>query len=70
MNAPGTGYFQQKFTSKCEKPTCTFGEVTKEKLAMRKLANDVAKRVEADHVDASSYLAYVPIRGFTLPGIY
>ena len=59
MNALGTGYFQQRFTSTCTKPTCTFGEVTKEKLAMRKLANDVVKVVDADHVDPSSYLAYV-----------
>ena len=69
MNALGTGYFQKFFTSTCANPTCTFGEVTKEKLAMRKLANDVVKRVEADYVDASSYLAYVPTREFTLPGI-
>jgi len=61
MNALGTGYFQQKFTSTCTKPTCTFGEVTKEKLAMRKLANDIAKKADVDHVDASSHLAYVSI---------
>jgi len=63
MNALGTGYFQQKFTSTCTKPTCTFGEVTKERLAMRKLANDIAKKVGADHVDASSHLAYFSISG-------
>ncbi|KIM42763.1 hypothetical protein M413DRAFT_123346 [Hebeloma cylindrosporum] len=57
MNALGTGYFQQRFTSTCTKPTCTFGEVTKEKLAMRKLASDIAKKAESDHVDASSHLA-------------
>jgi len=63
MNALGTGYFQQKFASTCTKPTCTFGEVTKEMLAMRKLANDVAKKADTDHVDASSHLAYVSIHG-------
>jgi hypothetical protein len=36
MNALGTGYFQQNFTTNFTKPSCTFGEVTKEKLAMRK----------------------------------
>jgi hypothetical protein len=69
MNALGTGYFQQKFTSICTKPTCTFGEVTKEKLAMRKLANNVAKNADSDHVDASSYLAYVSISGSYIRGI-
>ena len=61
MNALGTGYFQQNFTSTCTKPTCTFGEVTKEKLAMRKLASDVAKKVDREYVNASSQLAYVSI---------
>ena len=69
MNALGTGYFQQKFTSTCTKPTCTFGEVTKEMLAMRKLANDVVKKAESDHVDASSHLAYVSISGPYIRGI-
>jgi len=68
MNARGTGYFQQNFTSTCTKPTCTFGEVTKEKLAMRKLASDVAKKVDGDFVDASSHLAYVSISGLYFRG--
>jgi hypothetical protein len=64
MNALGTGYFQQKFTSTCTKPTCTFGEVTKERLALRKLASDVVKKADStDYVDPSSYLAYVSISG-------
>ena len=66
MTALGTGYFQQRFTTTCTKGTCTFGEVTKEKLAMRKLANDVSKKVEAT---ASSHLAYVLIGGSYTRGI-
>jgi len=68
MNALGTGYFQQNFTSTCTKPTCTFGEVNKDMLAMRKLASDVAKKVEGDFVDASSHLAYVSISGLSFQG--
>ena len=63
MNALGTGYFQQIFTSTCTKPTCTFGEVTKERSAMCKLANDITKKADADHVDASFHLAYVSMSG-------
>jgi len=35
---------------------------------MRKLANGVAKKVDTDHVDASSHLAYVSITGSCIPG--
>ena len=35
--------------------------MTKEKLAMRKLADDVVKKADSDYVDASSHLAYVSL---------
>lgn len=53
MNQGGTGYFQQSFTTTCTNETCTFGEINKEKLALGKLARDVAKPTTenpADHL--------------------
>ena len=41
MNANGQGYLQQKFSARCTAPSCTVEVITKEKLAVRKLAEDL-----------------------------
>ncbi|KDR74375.1 hypothetical protein GALMADRAFT_280353 [Galerina marginata CBS 339.88] len=48
LNGSGTGYLQQKFSAACTKYNCDVGEITKEKLALRKLAKDLAAKLSAD----------------------
>jgi hypothetical protein len=41
MDANGQGYLQKKFSAHCPILSCSVGGVTKEKLAVRKLAEDL-----------------------------
>ncbi|TFK33265.1 hypothetical protein BDQ12DRAFT_738868 [Crucibulum laeve] len=42
MNAQGTGYLQENFNTRCARGDCQFLSITKERLALRKLAQDIA----------------------------
>ena len=41
MYAKGPGYLQQKFSGRCTTASCSAEVITKEKLAVRKLAEDL-----------------------------
>ena len=41
MCAGGQGYLQQRFSGHCTAPSCSLETITKEKLAVRKLAEDL-----------------------------
>ena len=44
MNEAGTGYFQQGFAVQCARKDCDSPIVTKERLALKKLAADIARQ--------------------------
>ena len=41
MGANGQGYLQKNFSAQCPTLSCSIGSVTKEKLAVRKLAEEL-----------------------------
>jgi hypothetical protein len=41
MDANGQGYLQQNFSAHCTAPSCSVEVITKEKLAVRKLVEDL-----------------------------
>jgi hypothetical protein len=57
LTEKGTGYLQQGFAMECIDEKCAF-EITRDTLALRKLANDLAKQVTGKK--ASELLAQVP----------
>ncbi|KAH9483132.1 Glycine-rich domain-containing protein 1 [Psilocybe cubensis] len=60
INKEGTGYLQQKFSAVCVKDGCSFGEINKEKLALGKLARDLAMKTSdapGDHLPGTFFTA-------------
>ena len=61
VDANGQGYLQEKFSALCTTPSCSVEVITKEKLAVRKLAEDlVASAGNAAYLPSVSLLFYFP----------